>query len=102
MISAVRRISPIMKKPLNKEKLQAFIQRRRINAICLLVIMLFSALITVICAFKHFARTDLLAAVTLLLVILCFIQEIKLRRSFRTIRSFKGIHRRKKPRHSEE
>ena len=57
-----------MKKPLNKEKLRAFIQRRRINAAGLLVITLFSAVITVICAFKRFPRTDLLAIVTLLLV----------------------------------
>ena len=92
----------LMKKPLNREKLRAFIQRRRINAAGLLVITLFSAVITVICAFKHFPRTDLLAVVTLLLVVLCFIQELKLRRSFRTLRSFKGFHRRKKPVEREE
>ena len=94
--------SVLMKKPLNREKLRAFIQRRRINAAGLLVITLFSAVITVICAFKHFPRTDLLAVVTLLLVVLCFIQELKLRRSFRTLRSFKGFHRRKKPVEREE
>ena len=92
----------LMKKPLNREKLRAFIQRRRINAAGLLVITLFSAVITVICAFKRFPRTDLLAVVTLLLVVLCFIQELKLRRSFRTLRSFKGLHRRKKPVEREE
>ena len=92
----------LMKKPLNREKLRAFIQRRRINAAGLLVITLFSAVITVICAFKHFPRTDLLAVVTLLLVVLCFIQELKLRRSFRNLRSFKGFHRRKKPVEREE
>ena len=92
----------LMKKPLNREKLRAFIQRRRINAAGLLVITLFSAVITVICAFKRFPRTDLLAVVTLLLVLLCFIQELKLRSSFRTLRSFKGFHRRKKPAKGEE
>ena len=91
-----------MKKPFNREKLRAFIERRRINAVGLLVITLFSAVITVICAFKRFPRTDLLAVVTLLLVVLCFIQELKLRRSFRTLRSFKGFHRRKKPVEREE
>ena len=90
-----------MKKPFNREKLRAFIQRRRINAVGLLVITLLSALVTVICAFKRFARTDLLAVVTLMLVVLCFIQEMKLRSSFRTLRSFKGFHRRKKPRQPE-
>ena len=90
-----------MKKPFNREKLHAFIQRRRINAVGLLVITLLSALVTVICAFKRFVRTDLLAVVTLMLVVLCFIQEMKLRSSFRTLRSFKGFHRRKKPRQPE-
>ena len=90
-----------MKKPLNKEKLRAFIQRRQINAVGLLVITLVSAIITVICAFKRFPRTDLLASVTLLLVLLCLVQEVKLRSSFRTLRSFKGFHRRKKPQQPE-
>ena len=85
-----------MKKPLNKEKLRAFIQRRQINAVGLLVITLVSAIITVICAFKRFPRTDLLASVTLLLVLLCLVQEVKLRSSFRTIHRYKGFHRRKK------
>lgn len=85
-----------MKRPFNREKLRAFIQRRKINAVGLLVITLLSALVTVICAFNRFARTDVLAAVTLLLVLLCFIQEIKLRRSFRTIRSFKGSRKKKR------
>jgi len=85
-----------MKRPFNREKLRAFIQRRRINAIGLLVITLLSALVTVICAFNRFARTDVLAVVTLLLVLLCFVQEIKLRRSFRTIRSFKGFRKKKR------
>lgn len=91
-----------MKKTLNKEKLRAFIQRRKINAAGLLIITLFSALITVICAFKRFPRTDLLAVVTLLLVLLCFVQELKLRSSFRTLHSFKGFHRKKKPDKGEE
>ena len=90
-----------MKKRFNREKLRAFIQRRRINAVGLLVITLLSALVTVICAFNRFPRTDLLAVVTLLLVVLCFIQEMKLRSSFRTLRSFKGFHRRKKPQQPE-
>lgn len=91
-----RRLKRIMKKPLNKQKLHEFVQRRKINAIGLLVLTLLSAIITVICAFQRFSRTDVLAGVTLLLVVLCFIQELKLRRSFRTIRAFKGFRKKKK------
>jgi len=77
-------------KAFNKARLRAFIQRRKINALALLIITFACALITIICAVRGFARTDILGVVTILLVILCFIQEYKLRRSYRTIKSFKG------------
>jgi len=79
----------------NKKSLQAFIMRRKINALGLLVITFSTAIITAICALRGFARTDILATVTVLLVILCLIQEIKLRKTFRTIPSFKGVRKKK-------
>ena len=83
-------------KGFNKERLRAFIQRRRINALGLLVLTFLSAIITIFCALTGFARTNILAIVTLLLVVLCLIQEVKLRKSFRTIKSFKGSRKKKK------
>lgn len=83
-------------KSFNRERLRAFIMRRKINALGLLVLTFLSAVITIICAIKGFPRTDILAVVTVLMVVLCLIQEVKLRRSFRTIKSFKGIRKKKK------
>jgi len=82
-------------KGINKERLRLFIQRRKINALGLLVLTLASAIITIICAIRGFARTDILAMVTIALVVLCLIQEVKMRRSFRTIPSFKGSRKKK-------
>lgn len=79
----------------HKEKLKAFIQRRKANALGLLVITFSAALITALCALRGFARTDVLATITVLLVALCLIQEIKLRRAFRTIHAFKGVRKKK-------
>jgi len=83
-------------KGLNKKSLRAFIQRRKINALGLLVLTFASAIITILCALRGFARTDILAMVTAALVILCLIQEVKLKRSFRTIPSFKGSRKKRK------
>jgi len=80
---------------INKERLRVFIMRRKINALGLLVITFLSAITTVICALRGFDKTDILAVITVLLVILCFIQEIKLRRSFRTIPKFKGFRKKR-------
>lgn len=80
----------------NKEKLKAFLERRKINALGLLTVTVLSAVITLVCAFTGFARTSILVIVTLLLVALCFIHLIKMRRSFRTIPSFKGFRKKKK------
>ncbi len=84
-----------MARKLNREKLKAFIERRKINTFGLMVITAVSAVITLACALSGFARTDLLALVTLLLVVLCVVQMYKMRSSFRTIRSFKGSRKRK-------
>ena len=83
-------------KGFNKTSLRAFIQRRKINALTLLVITFLCAVITVICAVRGHAHTDVLCTVTILLVALCFIQEIKLRKSYRTMKSFKGSLKKKK------
>lgn len=83
-------------KRFNKERLRAFIQRRKINALGLLIITFICALITIVCAIKGFARTDILGVITILLVVLCFIQEFKLSKGFRTMKSFKGSGKKKK------
>ena len=82
-------------KGFNQERLRAFIQRRRINALGLLILTFMSAIMTIICALQGFSRTNILAVITVLLVVLCLIQEIKLRRSYRTIHSFKGSRKKK-------
>jgi len=85
-----------MARRFNKEKLKAFLIRRRINAFGLFIITVISALITLLGAlFKiPYKKLDLLFLVTAALIVLCFIQAFKMRKSFRTIRSFKG-HRKK-------
>ena len=86
-----------MSRRLNSEKLKAFLIRRKINAFGLLVITVMSALITLFCALSNAPakKVEMLIFVTAALVVLCFIQAFKMRKSFRTIRSFKG-HRKKK------
>ena len=42
-------------------------------------------MITLVCAIRGFVYTDILFIVSLLLVALCFVQSIKLKKSFRTI-----------------
>ena len=83
-------------KGFKKERLRLFIQRRKINALSLLVITFASAIITIICAIQGFDRTDILAMVTAALVVLCIIQEYKMRRSYRTLHAFKGSPKKKK------
>ena len=80
-------------KVFKKDRLRAFIQRRKVNALSLLIITFACAVTTVLCALRGHAHTDILTAVTILLVILCLIQEIKLRKSYRTMKSFKVLFR---------
>lgn len=81
----------------NSEKLRAFLIRRRINSFGLFLITLTSALITLICGLRGISavKLDLLVWVTIALILLCFIQAFKMRKSFKTLHSFKG-HRKKK------
>lgn len=76
-----------------REKIKAFFIRRKINALGLLVITVMSAVITLLCAITDFARTDLLVVVTILLILLCFLQAFKLKKSFRTIRTSRAIRK---------
>ena len=85
-----------MANKLNRERLKAFILRRKLNAFGLLSITVASVLITLLCALIGFPRTDILAVVTVLLVLLCFVQAFRMRSSFRTIRSFKGSRKKKR------
>ncbi len=79
-----------------REKLRAFLLRRKINAMGLLVLTLMCAVITLLCAFTDFAHTELLLLVTALLILLCFLQAFKLRKSFRTIHTSSGLKRKRK------
>ena len=81
-------------KPSKRQRFKNFILRRKLNVLGLLVITVMSALITLVCAIRGFVYTDILFIVSLLLVALCFVQSIKLKKSFRTIRHFKGSRHR--------
>ena len=78
-----------------RERLKAFLLRRKLNAFGLLAITAFSALITLAGALCGFGRTDILAVITLLLVVLCFVQGYRMRSSFRTIRSYRAARRKR-------
>lgn len=78
-----------------KDRLRAFIQRRKVNALSLLIITFVCSVITVLCALRGHAHTDVLTIVTILLIVLCLIQEFKLRKSYRTMKSFKGPAKKK-------
>lgn len=78
---------------INRKKLSAFLQRRRINALGLTVLTAASAVITLISMLTDFKHTDVLALVTIAMVILCLIQYFRNRKGFRTMHAFKGKRR---------
>lgn len=81
-------------KPSKRQRFKNFILRRKLNTLGLLVITLMSGLITIVCAVRGFSHTDILILVTALLVILCFVQKVKLKKSFRTLpHHFKSAQR---------
>lgn len=84
-----------------REKIKAFFIRRKINALGLLVITVMSAVITLLCALTGFSRTDVLVIVTILLILLCFLQAFKLKKSFRTIRSSHAIRKKHNRDHAQ-
>lgn len=77
----------------NRKRLAAFMARRKINSLGLTVITAASAIVTLICAMTGFTHTDMLALVTIAMIILCFLQYFRNRRGFRTMRAFKGKRR---------
>lgn len=85
-----------MARKINRERLKAFILRRKANALGLSALTLFSAAATALGALVGFKRTDVLAVVTALLMLLCLVQMIRMKKNFRTIRAFKGVRRKKK------
>ncbi|MGN0775091.1 MAG: hypothetical protein ACI4MM_00290 [Candidatus Ventricola sp.] len=86
----------MLKKKINKDVLKAFIQRKKINALGLIVITAISAVCTLLGAVTGFHRTDILAIITMIMVLLCLLQMIKNRRGFRTLRSSKTLRRKKR------
>ena len=84
-----------MANPSGRERLRAFLLRRKLNALGLLAITAGSLVITLIAGLCGFVRTDILALVALLLVVLCFVQGYRMRASFRTMRAFRGFRRKK-------
>ena len=86
----------MLKKKINKDVLKAFIQRKKINALGLIIITAISAVCTLLGAATNFHRTDILAIITAVMVLLCILQLIKNGRGFRTLRSSKPLHRKKR------
>ena len=86
----------MLKKKINKAVLKAFIQRRKINALGLIVITAASAIFTLLGALTGFARTDILAIITVLMILLCLLQMMKNGRGFRTLRFYKAMRKKKR------
>lgn len=84
-----------MPRRFNKERLKAFIARRKINALGLSVITAASVLITLFCAMTGFKRTEILVIVTIALIALCLLQAFKNKKAFRTMKSFRGWRKKK-------
>lgn len=77
---------------LNKKSLKEFFFRRKINFFTLLAITLLSIAVTLICRITGFipGRLVILEIVSVLLVLLCGVQAFRMRRSFRTMKDFRG------------
>ena len=87
-----------MKKLMDRERIKAFIFRRKANFFGLLAITALSLVMTLVFALLHSPRTRILIAVSVLLVLLCALQLYRMRSSYRTIPSFRGFRKkRKKP-----
>lgn len=85
-----------MARKINTEKLKAFLLKRKANTLGLFLMTFCALLVTLACALTGFPRTDILAFVCILMVLLCIVQLYRVRKAFRTIRSFKGIRRKKR------
>lgn len=91
----------MLKKKINKDVLKAFIHRRKINALGLIVITAVSACFTLLGALTGFSRTHILAIITVLMVLLCLVQMLKNGRGFRTLRTSKTLHKKKREQEAE-
>lgn len=87
-----------MGKQFNREKLKDFLLRRRLNFLSLICITTLSVLVTLLCFVFNLIpnRIYILVIVSALLVLLCVVQALRMRSSFRTIKSFRGV-RKKRP-----
>lgn len=85
-----------MARKINRKRLKTFILRRRANAMGLFALTALAVLVTLICALAGFRRTDVLIVVTALMMLLCAIQLFRMKRSFRTMRAFRGIRKKNK------
>ena len=85
-----------MKRRFDREKLKAFIIRRKVNFFGLLAITAVSALSTLALWLMHSPRTRILVAVTVLLMLLCALQAYRMRSSYRTMPDFRGFRKKRK------
>ena len=84
-----------MKHRINRERIKAFVLRKKANFFGLLAITALSVVITLLASLSGFRRTGILAVVSVLLVFLCLLQLYKMRSSYRTMHSFRGFRKRK-------
>lgn len=85
----------------NKAVLRAFLQRRKINALGLMVLTTASASITLLGVITRFTRTDVLVIVTMLLALLCLLQALKTRKGFRTVHTGGALHKKRRSSQAE-
>ena len=89
-----------MKHRINRERIKAFVLRKKANFFGLLAITALSVVITLLASLSGFRRTGILAVVSVLLVFLCLLQLYKMRSSYRTMHSFRGFRKRKDERNN--
>lgn len=84
-----------MKHHINREKIKAFILRKKVNFFGLMAITALSIIVTLLAALSGFRRTEILAIVSVLLILLCLLQLYKMRSSYRTMPDFRGFRKKK-------
>lgn len=84
-----------MARKIDRARLKAFVLRRRANMMGLLAITAFSFITTIICFFCGFERTDVLSVVTACFILLCLVQMLRMKKSFRTLKAYKAVRKRK-------
>lgn len=81
---------------IDREKIRAFVLRKKANLWGLIAITAISIALTVAAALLGFRRTGILVVVSVLLVLLCTLQLYKMRSSYRTMPRFRGFRKRRK------